>query len=155
MKEKVEDTTNDTVGKTINVMTRADGKAISMTMHLHGIHSNRLAINMTENGIRLSKAAIMAAVLTPGRPAGTPGMDQMGIHGPVNNSHEEKGERKREINIIMPMTPRERTRGRARTGTETITRSLPTARSLPRGGHSKRTKMIGVPGRAISSTSPI
>ena len=152
MKEKVEDTINDTVGKTINVITRADGKAISMTMHLHGIHSNRCirptVNNMAENGNRLSKAAIMAAMPTPGRPAGTPGMDQMGIHGPVNNSHEEKGKRKREINIIMPMTPRERTRGRARTGTETITRR-------PRGGHLKTTMKIGAHGRAASSTSPI
>ena len=153
MKEKVEDMTANPVGKTISVMTEVDGKTISPAMHLHGTHSNRcirLTVDgMMENGKRLHTTALITVVLTPGRAVGTLGMDLVGTRGPMDIGHEGKEKGRRETNILLLMSPRERPRARARTGTETITRSP------PRGGHPKMTMMIGAHGRAVSSTSPI
>ena len=152
MKEMVEDMRNDMVGKTIGVMTELDGKATSLAMHLHGTHSNRcirLTVDgMMENGNRLHTTAIITIVLTPGRAVGTLGMGLMGARGPMDNGNEGKEKGRREINILLLTSPRERPRARAITGTETITRR-------PRGGHLKMTTKIGAHGRAASSTSPI
>ena len=152
MKEMVEDTRKDMVGKTIGVMTEVDGKATSLAMHLHGTHSNRcirLTVDgMMENGKRLHMTALITVVLTLGRAVGTLGMDLMGTHGPVDNGNEGKEKGRREINILLLTSPRERTGARARTGTETITRR-------PRGGHLETTMKIGAHGRAASFISPI
>ena len=150
MKEKVEDMRANAVGETISVMTEVDGKTISPAMHLHGTHSNRcirLTVDgMMENGNRLHTTAIITIVLTPGRAVGTLGMGLMGARGPMDNGNEGKEKGRREINILLLMSPKERTGARARTGTETITSSP------PRDGHPKTTMMIGaLNGRATSS----
>ena len=152
MKEMVGGMRNNTVGKTISVMTEVDGRATSLAMHLHGTHSNRcirLTVDgMMENGKRLHMTALITVVLTLGRAVGTLGMGLMGTRGPVDNGNEGKEKGRREINIPLLRSPKERTEARARTGTETITRR-------PRGGHLKTTMKIGAHGRAASSTSPI
>ena len=149
-KEMVEDTRKDTVGKTIGGMTEADGKAISLALHLLGTHNGRrirpTADGMLETGDRLSRAAAITTVPTPGRVMGTLGNDLEGTRGPMAISHEEKEKGRRETSNLLLRRPRERPRARARTGTETITSSP------PRDGHPKTTMKIGaLNGRATSS----
>ena len=95
----VEDTRKGTVGKMIGGMTEVAGKAISLLAHILGTRNSRrvklIADRMLETGDRLSRAATITTVPTPGRVMGTLGIDLEGTRGPMAISHEEKAKGKK------------------------------------------------------------